>query len=288
MGSGSTLGGGEVFPTPVHSSWFLDALDVLLVAILFYRLLVLVRGTRAAQMFVGLFVLVFVSVLARWFNLVTVDYLATSLRTVWLITFVILFQPELRHVLSQFGRTRYLRTLFRVQEFGTLGEIVRAAEELSERHHGGLIVLERNEGLRNFVETGTRLDAKISTELLVTLFSPGSPLHDGALIVRGEQVIAAGCILPLSQNPRLSPALGTRHRAAVGLSEESDAIAIVISEHSQTIGVAYRGVLKERLDEGELRSELARILRIRPEEEEARSDTTAPTPLAAASSGESA
>ena len=277
-----------MFPTPVHSSWLLDAIDVLLVAILFYRLLVLVRGTRAAQMFVGLFVLVFVSVLARWFNLVTVDYLATSLRTVWLITFVILFQPELRHMLSQFGRTRYLRTLFRVQEFGTLGEIIRASEELSERHHGGLIVLERNEGLRNFVETGTRLDAKVTTELLVTLFSPGSPLHDGAVIIRAEQVIAAGCILPLSQNPRLSPALGTRHRAAVGISEESDAVAIVISEHSQTIAVAYRGVLKERLDEGELRSELARILRTRPEDEEERPDSGTATPLAATGSGESA
>lgn len=279
--------------TPVHSIWLLDVLDVLLVAVLFYRLLVLVRGTRAAQMFVGLLVLVVVSVVARWFNLVTVDYLATSLRTVWLITFVILFQPELRHMLSQFGRTRWLRTLFRVQEFGTLGEVVRAAEDLSERHHGGLIVLERNVGLRNFVETGTRLDAKVTTELLVTLFSPGSPLHDGAVIVRGEQVVAAGCILPLSQNPRLSPALGTRHRAAVGLTEESDAIAIVVSEHTQNIAVAYRGVLKERLDEGELRSELARILRIRPEEEEKEEekehpDTQAPTPLAATGSSKSA
>jgi diadenylate cyclase len=281
-----------LFFTPVHSTWLLDALDVLLVAVLFYRLLVLVRGTRAAQMFVGLLVLVVVSVVARWFNLVTVDYLATSLRTVWLITFVILFQPELRHMLSQFGRTRWIRTLFRVQEFGTLGEVVRAAEELSGRHHGGLLVLERNVGLRNFVETGTRLDAKVTTELLVTLFSPGSPLHDGAVIVRGEQVVAAGCILPLSQNPRLSPALGTRHRAAVGITEESDGIAIVISEHTQNIAVAYRGALKERLDEGELRSELARILRIRPreeekEEEKERPDTPAPTPLAAAGSGES-
>ncbi len=273
--------------TPVHSFWLLDLVDIALVAILFYRLLVLVRGTRAAQMFVGLFVLVVVSILARWFHLVTVDYLATSLRTVWLITFVILFQPELRHMLSQFGRTRYLRTLFRVQEFGALGEIVRAAEELSERHRGGLLVLERNVGLRNFVETGTRLDAKVSTELLVTLFSPDSPLHDGAVMVRGEQVIAAGCILPLSQNPRLSPALGTRHRAGIGITEESDAIAVVISEHTQNISVAYRGVLKERLDEGELRSELARILRVRPEEEEERPETPAPTPLAAAGSGSS-
>jgi diadenylate cyclase len=280
------IGGGVLF-TPVHSLWILDVLDVFLVTFLFYRLLVLVRGTRAAQMFVGLLVLVIVSILARWFNLVAVDFLATSLRTVWLITFVILFQPELRHMLSQFGRTRYLRSLFRVHEYGTLGEVVRAAEELSERHHGGLIVLERTEGLRNFVETGTRLDAKATAELIVTLFSPGTPLHDGAIIIRADQVVAAGCILPLSQNPRLSPALGTRHRAAVGITEESDSIAVVISEHTQAISVAFRGVLRERLDEGELRSELARIMRIGPEEE-SKPEKPEPTPLAAAGSGDTA
>jgi diadenylate cyclase len=273
--------------TPVHELWILDVLDVFLVAFLFYRLFVLVRGTRAAQMFVGLLVLVVISIVARWFNLIAVDFLATSLRTIWLITFVILFQPELRHMLSQFGRMRYLRSLFRVQDYGTLGEVVRAAEELSERHHGGLIVLERNVGLRNFVETGTRLDAKVTAELVVTLFSPGSPLHDGAIIIRLDQVVAAGCILPLSQNPRLSPALGTRHRAGVGISEESDAIAVVISEHTQAISVGFRGVLRERLDEGELRSELARIMQIRPENE-TKSETPEPTPISAAGSGDSA
>src|SRR5262249_13073265 len=165
------------FFSPVHQLWILDVVDVLLVAILFYRLLVLVRGTRAAQMFVLLVVLVFLSFLARCFSLCTVAYIATSLRTVWLITFVILFQPELRHVLSEFGRTRYFRSLLRVNEYGTIGEVVRAAEELAERRHGGLIVIERNQGLRNFVETGTRLDARATPELMVTLFHPGSPLH---------------------------------------------------------------------------------------------------------------
>jgi diadenylate cyclase len=280
-------GGGSVFFTPMHKTWLLDVLDVLLVTILFYRLLILVRGTRAAQMFVGLLVLVVVSILARWFHLATVDYLATSLRTVWLITFVILFQPELRHVLSEFGRTRYFRSLFRVNEYGTIGEVVRAAEELAARRQGGLVVLERNQGLRNFVETGTRLEARVSAELIVTLFSPGSPLHDGALILRGDQLIAAACILPLSQNPRLSPVLGTRHRAAVGITEESDAIAVVISEHTQAISVSFRGVLRERLDEGELRSELVRVMRIR-DEEETKPETPEPASLAASGPGDSA
>lgn len=247
---------------PVHGIWLLDVLDILLVAILFYRLLVGVKGTRSAQMFVGLLVLVVISAVARILNLVTVDYIATNLRTVWLITFVILFQPELRHALAQFGRTRYFRSFIRVDEFGVLGEVVRAAERLSENRHGGLIVLERNEGLRNFVETGTRLDARVKSELIETLFTPNSPLHDGAVIIRGDTVVAAGCILPLSQNPRISPALGTRHRAAIGISEETDAVAVCISEHSAAISVAWRGVLLERLDEGKLRSELSRILRI--------------------------
>ncbi len=255
--------------TPVHQFWVLDLLDILLVAILFYRLLILVRGTRSAQMYVGLLVIVFVGVLARYLNLIAVNWIVESLKTVWLITFVILFQPELRHALAQFGRTRYFRSFLRGESYGVLGEIVRAVETLAEKRCGALIVIERNVGLRNFVETGTRLDARLSAEILVTLFSPDSPLHDGAAIIREEQVVAAGCILPLSQNPRLSQALGTRHRAALGLSEESDAAVVVVSEQSAAISVAFRAQLRERLSEGQLRSELSRIFRIRPQEEQA-------------------
>src|SRR5688572_9749594 len=269
--------------SPVHSIWLLDVLDILLVAVLFYRLLVGVKGTRSAQMFVGLLVLVVVSAVARFLGLIAVDYIATNLRTVWLITFVILFQPELRHALAQFGRTRWFRSFLRVDEYGVLGEVVRAAETLSSKRHGGLIVLERNEGLRNFVETGTRIHARARCELLETLFAPNTPLHDGAVIVRGDQIVAAGCILPLSQNPRISPTLGTRHRAALGISEETDAVAVCISEHGGAISVAWRGVLMERLDEGRLRSELSRILRIADEgeeEEPVRPAPPAPAPLA--------
>jgi diadenylate cyclase len=255
--------------TPVHPLWVLDLLDILLVAVLFYRLLILVKGTRSAQMYVGLLVIVFIGVLAREFDLIAVKWITDSLKTVWLIAFVILFQPELRHALAQFGRTRYFRSFLRGGNFGVLGELVRGVETLAERRHGALIVMERNVGLRNFIETGTRVDAKISAELLVTLFSPGSPLHDGALIVREDTIVAAACILPLTSNPRLSATLGTRHRAALGLSEESDAAVIVVSEQSGAISVAWRGTLKQRLNEGELRSELSRIFRLRPEEEPA-------------------
>src|SRR5881296_3796097 len=207
---------------PVHTFWLLDILDILLVAVLFYRLLILVKGTRSAQMYVGLLVIVLVGIVAREFDLIAVKWIVDSLKTVWLIVFVILFQPELRHALAQFGRTRYFRSFLRGESYGVLGEVVRAVETLAQRRHGALIVLERNVGLRNFVETGTRLDAKLSAELLVTLFSPGSPLHDGAVILREDAVVAASCILPLSSNPRSAPLLGTRHRAGLGLSEETD------------------------------------------------------------------
>ena len=253
--------------TPVHSLWILDVLDIFLVAALFYRLLILVKGTRSAQMYVGLLVIVLVGILSREFDLIAVKWIVDSLKTVWLIAFVILFQPELRHALAQFGRTRYFRSFVRTDSFGVLGEIVRGVETLAERRHGALIVMERNVGLRNFIETGTRIDAKVSAELLVTLFSPGSPLHDGAVMVREDTIVAAACILPLSSNPRLAATLGTRHRAGLGLSEESDAAVVVVSEQTGSISVCYRGVMKPRLNEGELRSELSRIFRIRPEEE---------------------
>ena len=244
--------------SPVHHLWILDVLDILLVSVLFYRLLILVKGTRSAQMYVGLLVIVLVGLIAREFDLIAIRWIVDSLKTVWLIAFVILFQPELRHALALFGRTRYFRSFLRGDHYGVLGEVVRGVETLAERRHGALIALERNTGLRNFVETGTRIDAKTSAELLVTLFSPGSPLHDGAVILREDTVVAASCILPLTSNPRIAAMFGTRHRAALGLSEETDAAVIVVSEQTGDISVAFRG---------RLRSELSRIFRIRPQDE---------------------
>ena len=253
--------------TPVHALWILDLLDILLVAVLFYRLLVLVKGTRSAQMYVGLLVIALAAFVARQFDLIAIRWIADSLKTVWLIAFVIIFQPEIRHMLAQFGRTRYFRSFLRGDTFGVLGEVIRGVETLSQRRHGALIVMERNVGLRNFVETGTRLDAKVSAELLVTLFSPGSPLHDGAVILREDTVVAASCILPLSSSANSPIGLGTRHRAGVGLTEETDAAVIVVSEETGGISVSYRGLMKRDLNEGELRSELSRIFRLRPEDE---------------------
>jgi diadenylate cyclase len=262
--------------TPVHALWILDLLDILLVAVLFYRLLVLVKGTRSAQMYVGLLVIALAAFMARQFDLIAIRWIADSLKTVWLIAFVIIFQPEIRHMLAQFGRTRYFRSFLRGDTFGVLGEVIRGVETLSQRRHGALIVMERNVGLRNFVETGKRLDAKVSAELLVTLFSPGSPLHDGAVILREDTVVAASCILPLSSGAGAPIGLGTRHRAGLGLSEETDAAVIVVSEETGGISVSYRGYMKRDLNEGELRSELSRIFRLRPEEEAAAAATAPP------------
>ena len=269
--------------TPVHQIWLLDLLDIFLVALLFYRLLVLVKGTRSGQMYVGLLLIVLVGLFARAFDLIAVTWIVDSVKTIWLIAFVILFQPELRHVLAQFGRTRYFRSFLRGDSYGVLGEVVRAAETLGQKRQGALMVIERNTGLRNFVETGTRLDAKVTAELLVTLFSPGSPLHDGAVILREDSVVAASCILPLSTDAKTAADLGTRHRAALGLSEESDAAVVVVSEESGGISVAYRGTLKQRLDSGELRSELSRIFHLRPEEEASESAPAAEGGAAAGS-----
>ncbi len=247
--------------------WYIDVIDIVVVAFIFYKLFMLVKGTRASQMFAGLVLLVVASLVAQWFQLNALNWIVNSLKTVWVIAFVIIFQPELRKGLALLGQNRMFLPLIRVQEFGALGEILKAVEMMSEEKVGALIVMEGEVGLRNYEETGTPLSAKVTAELLTTLFTPRSPLHDGAVIIRGAEVVAAGCILPLSQNPTLSADLGTRHRAAIGLSEETDAAVIVVSEETGAISIASRGVLKRRLDKGTLRSELGRLLGRKPHEE---------------------
>lgn len=239
----------------------LDVADVVIVAILFYRILMLVRGTRAAQMVLGLAALAILSVAAEWLQLSSLNWILASLKTVWVIGFLILFQPELRKGLAQFGANPLFRQFLRVSQTASLGEIQKACETMSKKGLGAIVVIERNMGLKTFVETGTPLEAVVSAELIETLFTPPSPLHDGAVVIRANQVIAAGCILPLSQSAQLERTLGTRHRAAVGLSEETDAIAIVVSEETRRISVAERGVLHRLPDPSQLRSVLAGLLK---------------------------
>ncbi len=247
---------------PIEIEWLRDAIDIAVVAFIFYRLLILVRGTRAAQMFFGLITLVFLGFLSEFLHLAVLSWIVNSLRTVWVIVFVIIFQPEMRKALSQISESRLFKRFVQVEEFGYLAEVQNAVERLSRKGLGALIVIERNVGLRNYVETGTKIDASVSAELLETIFTPPSPLHDGAAIIQGNSLLGAGCILPLSSNPTLEKRLGTRHRAALGLSEESDAIVIVVSEETRQISIAENGQLTRDLQMGELKSRLSGLLRI--------------------------
>ncbi|MBU8921447.1 MAG: diadenylate cyclase CdaA [Bacteroidales bacterium] len=254
---------------PFQFNLTIDILDIIIVAFLFYRLFLLFRGSRATQMFIGLFLLIILSFLAQWLNLNALNWILSSLKTVWVIAFVILFQPELRKALTQLGQNRVIGMFLKVEESGTISEIVRACHQLTQKGLGAIIVIEQDVGLRNYIETGTSLDAKITSDLLVTVFTPPSPLHDGAVIIEKNRVLAAGCILPLSQNPRLGRALGTRHRAGLGLSEETDAITIIVSEETSMISLARAGKLKRKLDINSLRNELVELIGVKSKEQAA-------------------
>ena len=240
----------------LRDSYLLDILDVLIVAFLFYRLYLMIRGTRATQMFLGLAVLFIVSSAAQSMGLTLLSQIITSLQTVWLIGFIIIFQPELRRALSYLGQTRYLRHFVTESRPEMVDEILLAVTRLQKAGLGAIIVIQQNTGLKNHVETGTILDAKVRAGLLETIFTPPTPLHDGAVILHRDRVVAAGCILPLSRNEHLAYTLGTRHRAALGLSEESDALVIVVSEENRQISVAQEGRLRRRLTLEELEEAL--------------------------------
>jgi diadenylate cyclase len=244
---------------PSLSSWLLAALDIFIVAFIFYKLLILAKGTRGAQMFLGFLVIIVASIAAESLDLVELNWIISSLKTVWVVAFVILFQPELRRGLAQLGQNRIMRFFIRFTEPGAIGEVVKAATDMASSQVGALIVLARDASLRNYVETGTRIQGEVTAELLETIFTPRSPLHDGAVIIQGVQVVAAGCILPLSQNPHLAQTLGTRHRAALGLTEETDAVVVVVSEETGALSLAHRGRLRRNVDANTLRKELAQI-----------------------------
>jgi diadenylate cyclase len=225
-----------------------DVIDVLVVAFIAYFLLRLIRGTRAVQMVLGLLAIFLVSEIAVALKLVA---LRTVLRA-------LLFAQELRRALAAFGRTPLLSLFSAYHAEETISDIVLAMASLSTRRIGALVVLERREGLKTYIENGVRLDAAVTYDLLVTLFAPGTPLHDGAVIISGERIAAAACFLPLSLKEGLSKQFGTRHRAAIGVTEETDALAVVVSEERGTIAVARDGELLEDLDGKTLRDLLLR------------------------------
>jgi diadenylate cyclase len=229
-----------------------DIIDILIVAFAFYKLFMLIRETRAEQLTKGILVLFVATKISEWLELYTVYWILEKTMTVGVLAILIVFQPELRRALEYLGRSRFFTKSFmeikdeNVNE--NVDEIVDAVASLSRQKIGALIVMERETGLNEVVETGTRIDGKISSGLLINIFIPNTPLHDGAVVIKEDTIKAAGCFLPLTDNMSLSKELGTRHRAALGVSEKSDCLAIVVSEETGAISIAENGSLARYLD----------------------------------------
>ena len=234
-----------------------DALEIALVAYMLYRVLLLIRGTRAVQMLSGIVVLVVLYAVAWVAKLTMITYLLGLVFTYGAIAGVVIFQPELRQALAHLGQSRVTRLLRRMGANEVADEIADAVERLSRSGTGAIIAIEREMALGEYVQSGSALEAKVSADLLTTIFTPYSPLHDGAAIIRGDTLIGAGCILPLSQAPISDRSIGTRHRAGLGLSEETDAIVIIVSEETAAVSLAREGRLMRDVTQMQLRDLLA-------------------------------
>ncbi|MBI2526171.1 MAG: TIGR00159 family protein [Candidatus Rokubacteria bacterium] len=244
-----------------------DAVDILLVAVVLHRVLVMLRGTRALQMLAGLGGLMVASFLARRLELFSTSWILENFWSVWVLALVVLFQPELRRALAEIGRSPLFQGMTRAgqeRQSHVIDDVVKAADSLAAKRIGALMVLERTTGLRNYAELGVPLDALVSADLLVSLFLPYSPLHDGAVFIRHNRAVAAGCFLPLSRNTQLGRAMGTRHRAALGLSEETDAVVLAVSEETGRISLAVGRQMETPLDREQLRQRLAELFALAP------------------------
>lgn len=250
---------------PVITSWqqwIWIGLDIFLVALLIYQVLVMIRGTRAAPMLVGLIVVSVTFYLARIGELTTLNWVVSHVLPYVVFALIVVFQSEIRHVLADLGRRlTFLRGS--TTEADSYDDIVLAANLFSQHQTGALIVIEREIGLRTHIESGVPLDARLSYDLLATIFRPSAPLHDGAVIVQKDRIAAAACFLPLSMNPLLSTQLGTRHRAGIGITEETDAIAVICSEETGAISFAVGGRIERDLTVEQLRERLGSELRRR-------------------------
>jgi diadenylate cyclase len=233
-----------------------DIIDIVLVWLVVYRVLVLIRTTGTLQMLSGLGILAIAYLTSIWFQLYTLSWILDKFFGNLFLIVVVLFQGEIRRALAHIGSNPFLTGSSSIQETHIIEEIAKAAIMLAQKGLGALIVLEKEIDLEYFIETGTVTDAEISCEVLVCIFNPTGPLHDGAVIVRGGRMFMAGCFLPLSKNPVLDKNLGTRHRAALGLTEETDAYVIVVSEETRSVGLVSHGQLKSDLDHAELRRAL--------------------------------
>ena len=241
-----------------------DLLDIAIVSFLIYEFLKLIRGTRAVQMAVGSLLVIGLFYVSQLAPLQTLNWLIRNALVYVAFAAIVIFQSDIRRALAHFGQAPFFRYFNRQQAADeTIEEVVVAATMLSQQKVGAIVAIEREIGLRNYIESGIPLDAALTYDLLVTIFRPGSPLHDGAVILQEGRVAAAACFLPLTVNPRLSRELGTRHRAAIGLTEESDAAAVVVSEETGLISVALNGGMQRGLSPDELRERLKSLVQQR-------------------------
>lgn len=237
-----------------------NVIDILLVAIVIYQFLMLVRGTRAAPMLVGVAAVALAFYIARIGELTTLSWLVSTLIPYVVFALIVVFQAEIRHALANLG-SRLTLSRAASSESDAYDDIVLAANLFSQNQTGALIVIEREIGLRTYIESGVPMDARLSYDLLATIFRPSAPLHDGAVIVQKDRIAAAACFLPLSMNPVLSTQMGTRHRAGIGITEETDAIAVIVSEESGTISLAVAGNFERDITVEQLRERLSTLLR---------------------------
>jgi diadenylate cyclase len=241
---------------------WLDVVDILLVAFIIYQLLQFIRGTHAVQMALGAFVLAVLYWSSQWADLQAVNWLLRTLLPYAAFGLIVVFQAEIRKVLAQLGKTPLLG-VFTAQKTGeVIDEVVLASTTLAAQRTGAIMVIEREMGLRSYIETGIGLDALLTYDLLISIFNPGTPLHDGAVIVQGNRIAAAACFLPLTVNPALSRALGSRHRAAIGVTEDTDALAVVVSEETGVISLVAAGRIRRDLDRAGLKQALLEALEV--------------------------
>jgi len=234
-----------------------DVLDIAIVWYIIYRVMLIIRGTRAAQMLAGIAIIIFAYFAARQLELLTLYWLLNTFLSSIFLIIIIVFQRDIRRALTQVGRTPFTKTYEEMVH--SIDELVGAASYMARKRIGALIILERETGLKDYIESGHDIDAHLSRELLVSLFLHESPLHDGGVIIRKDRILTAGCVLPLTKNPYISKHLGTRHRAAIGLSEETDAVIIVVSEERGKISLVQHGAITSDLDDAAVRSRLEAI-----------------------------
>ncbi|MFA7360512.1 MAG: diadenylate cyclase CdaA [Candidatus Kapaibacterium sp.] len=247
----------ELFKIGFVSVRLVDVIDLIIVTYIFFKLYKLMRGTIAFQIFISLLLILGVSLLAQILNLQVLGWLLSRLTDIWVIALIILFQPEIRRVLIIIGRTRIARLFMRQDMNENVTEVAEACREFQRNGWGALIVITRATGMQNYVERGERIDARISKELLISIFYPRSPLHDGAVIINNNKIEAARCVLPLSETQfAFNRSIGTRHRAGLGITEQSDALAVIVSEETSRISIAEDGKLHLCKDVDELKEKL--------------------------------